>query len=228
MTIEELLEVTLKIEVNLPNGLSEKDFQKEFDKTLKEIFTTRYFNKVKRNIRNLTIRHKGKKLKFFQTIFTKVFDFSYGEENSLGSAIARVESKKPKTILINRKVNKTIILEDFKAAILHEFMHTLQFSENNKVFKEPEFFNHSQDIANVIWDNLKKDKKIEEFFGARAGRWLGIMQFEAVAYLIISGSSYSKVNWNVLRPKGKKAVIKVLKKGDIFNINSDYWKRVLR
>ena len=53
MTLFNLLEVTLKVKVELPEGLTKKDFQKVFDDAIKEIFTDRYYNKIKRRIRKI-------------------------------------------------------------------------------------------------------------------------------------------------------------------------------
>ena len=56
MTLFNLLEVTLKIKVELPEGLTKKDFQKAFDDAIKEIFTDRYYNKIKRRIKKVKIK----------------------------------------------------------------------------------------------------------------------------------------------------------------------------
>ena len=226
MTLFNLLEVTLKIKVELPEGLTKKDFQKVFDDAIKEIFTDRYYNKIKRRIKKVKIKNVG----FLTHIFSLLGILSRSKTQSL----AYVNMKRDKTIRIPRHGIK-FSKEQLKELILHEFLHVIQLHELKTEFKKREFIEHSKNINRIIQENLKNGKDLDDFFSnipfsfhPRAGN----KNYELLAYLINSKGNNNSivgydVDWNILKPGGKKELINELKKANIFNINSKHWKKIL-
>ena len=128
-------------------------------------------------------------------------------------------------------------------------------NELKREFKKREFIEHSKNISRILQENLRrKDLKhpwtatsrrsdtstsyitnhsmlIDRFFnGLFRGYNMGNKNLEILAYLIIANNTFfgMKCNWNTLKPGGKLKIIKELKRADIFNITSDYWKEILR
>ena len=210
-----LEEVSLDLKIK-SKTINKERLNKVFDLALKEIFTKRFYDKIQSQIKKIKIKEYD--------LLTYFYNFLIGEALEKRAGYVRF-NRFFSTGKINISKNYTKTIKKIKIIILHEFIHILQSQKFLYFFNRiREFEEHSKRISDILEKNIKEGVDLSNFFGYVSGA-INNFDIEAVAYLV---SSEGKLRWNFLEKNGKKELTKELKRANIFNINSKYWKERLR
>lgn len=105
--------------------------------------------------------------------------------------------------------------------LLHEFLHLLQKSKKFiflKQFKELDTL--GKNLLIIVKQNLLQS--LSMFLTGKDQELPTDSYEEVLAYLM-----NDKINWNALKPEGRRQFISLLKQSNIFNLKSDFWQRRL-
>lgn len=99
--------------------------------------------------------------------------------------------------------------------IFHEFLHILMIlgSSDLKTLAKKLYYIISQNTKNVsdfLIGNSKSVKKIPD----------SLMNYQEAVCYFMNGT----INWDSINDKGKKLIFETIKKSNIFNIDSSFWK----
>jgi hypothetical protein len=125
------------------------------------------------------------------------------------------------TIYVNKQIFYAKAKSDQIRFLLHEFMHVLM---NKRSFFIKKQFQELQDLSDKLYKIVKAnlEKPIEVFLTGQKQAIPTIDQQEIVSYLM-----NGKIDWSALSLKGRKEFIRALKESNIFNLQSNFWKKRL-
>lgn len=163
----------------------------------------------------------------FQKILPLVFSQSFVKkifQRLSGLTIKRMASKKDiaayqqgKTIYINMPYFEGLNGEQKTRYLLHEFLHILQMDRKFKEVKE---------VSLKLYRLVRRDldqKSLSKLLTGKDGQEKYINKWEVLTYLM-----NGKVNMNILPEKTKANFLDILEESEIFNLNTTFWKKILR
>lgn len=161
---------------------------------------------------------------YIQKIQGKIGDDIVIKKKDFGNKNA-VAYTKGRTIYVNEPVFSKMEMKDKVRYLLHEFIHIMQNTKNFMVVRS---FKEVYDLADELWPIVKKNltKPLAVFLTGR-NQSLGTsdryLKYELISYLM-----NGDIRWDALTKEGYQQFIEVLRKSNIFNLNSDFWIKRLR
>lgn len=177
---------------------NDADLEKIFNLSLMQVFSNQYLSKI-----NSVIKNK----------------INIKEKTSTDpNIVAWVEGT---TIYINTLEFNARDMKSKIKYILHEFMHVLN---NSKSFIFLSKFKEIKDLSNNLWVIIKKHSKNPgKFLTSKNIKSNYFNSQESLSYLMNDA-----IDWNQISSEGKSLIINTLKKSNVFNLESVFWKKRLQ
>lgn len=177
---------------------NDEDIESAFNKALELVFTPLYLNKIEKNILDRV----------------KIVDDEDRNQNIVAWNIGT-------TIYVNKQVFYSKQKADQIRFLLHEFSHVLM---NKKSFLIQRQFKDLHDLSDRLYKIVSKtlNKPLSVFLTSTNQNLPTKDKQEIISYLM-----NGKIDWSAISKEGRIEFIKELRKSNIFNLQTNFWRKRL-